>query len=199
LVRIRPYHNPDRRRLRTSLRAPRLDNVCYNEYIEVMASRLAEEIHQAKPFASAEEEAYLSLLRTADALAAALDRLLARAGLTATQYNVLRILRGAGASGLTCGETAERMLTHDPDITRLLDRLERRGLVRRSRERRDRRVVSTRITAAGLDLLRKLDAPIEEFHRRQLGRLGKSRLRALTGLLAAARQAASADSLAASG
>jgi DNA-binding MarR family transcriptional regulator len=160
-----------------------------------MASRLAEEIHQAKPFGSAEEEAYLSLLRTADALAAALDRLLAPAGLTGTQYNVLRILRGAGASGLTCRGAAERMLTHDPDVTRLLDRLERRGLVRRSRERPDRRVVSTRITAAGLELLAGLDAPIEEFHRQQLGRLGKSSLRALTDLLAAARDAASADSL----
>jgi DNA-binding MarR family transcriptional regulator len=95
---------------------------------------------------------------------------------------VLRILRGA-IEGLPCGEIANRMITRDPDITRLLDRLERRGLIARSRETRDRRMVTARITPPGLKLLARLDEPVQEAHRRQLGHLGRERLRALTELL----------------
>ncbi len=114
-------------------------------------------------------------------------RAIKAADLTSNQYNVLRILRGA-PEGLACGEVAERMLTRDPDITRLLDRMEKRGLITRSREEKDRRTVVTRITAEGLKLLGKLDEPVQEAHRKQLGHLGRERLRALAGLLAACRE-----------
>jgi DNA-binding MarR family transcriptional regulator len=106
--------------------------------------------------------------------------------LSSTQYNVLRILRGA-PQGLPCGEIAKRMITRDPDITRLLDRLEKRGLISRSREARDRRTVMARITGAGLKLLARLDEPVQAAHRKQLGHLGRQRLRLLTGLLREAR------------
>ena len=135
-----------------------------------------------------EEMAFLDLLRTTDILSRRLIPVLKAVDLSATQYNVLRILRGAPA-GLACGEIAGRMITRDPDVTRLLDRLERRGLISRSRETRDRRTVITRITPEGLKLLSRLDGPVRAAHRRQLGHLGRNRLRALTGLLAAARRA----------
>jgi DNA-binding MarR family transcriptional regulator len=134
-----------------------------------------------------EQEAYLSLQRTADVLARAAEEAIKPSGLSGTQYNVLRILRGAGPDGLCCREVAERMLTHDPDITRLLDRLEGRGLVVRARASKDRRVITVRITSEGLGILAKLDRPIEEFHRRQLGHLGPRRLERLIVLLNAAR------------
>ena len=106
--------------------------------------------------------------------------------LSATQYNVLRILRGA-PEGLPCGEIANRMITRDPDVTRLLDRLEKRGLISRWRDTKDRRMVMARITVDGLKLLARLDEPVQESHRKQLGHLGKERLRALSDLLAVAR------------
>ncbi len=139
------------------------------------------------PFRSLEQGAFLSLLRTGDALLRRVEEALRPAGLSHTQYNVLRILRGAGPQGLACREVAERMLTRDPDVTRLLDRLERRRLVKRARERRDRRVVSVRITAAGLRILKELDAPIAALHRAQLKHMGGRRLRSLLALLALAR------------
>jgi DNA-binding MarR family transcriptional regulator len=136
---------------------------------------------------SLEQEAYLSIQRTADVLARAAEEAIKPSGLSGTQYNVLRILRGAGPDGLCCREVAERMLTHDPDITRLLDRLEGRGLVVRARASKDRRVITVRITPEGLRILAKLDRPIEQFHRRQLGHLGPRRLERLIALLNAAR------------
>jgi len=145
------------------------------------------EVHQHKPFTSLEQEAFLKILRTADHLDQGLAELLKPFALTATQYNVLRILRGAGGRGLACRELGERMLTHDPDVTRLLDRLERRGLLERHREQQDRRVILTGITSAGLRLLEQLDAPVTELHRRQLGHLGEEQLRALVALLEGAR------------
>jgi DNA-binding MarR family transcriptional regulator len=108
--------------------------------------------------------------------------------LSHSQYNVLRILRGAGAEGLACREIAARMITRDPDITRLLDRLERRGLVARTRDEKDRRVVMVRITPAGLRILMQLDEPIEEVDRRLLEHLGERRLRSLIQLLEATRE-----------
>ena len=108
--------------------------------------------------------------------------------LTPTQYNALRILRGARDEGRSCSEIAERMINRDPDITRLVDRLERRGLVARSREGRDRRVITTRITTAGLKLLESLDGPVEDFNRRLLGPLGEQPLRTLIHLLDAVRE-----------
>src|SRR6201988_2820942 len=129
-----------------------------------------------------EEAAFLDLLRTTDMLSRGLIAVLKTEDLSATQYNVLRILRGA-PEGLPCGEVANRMITRDPDITRLLDRLEKRGLVARSREAEDRRTVVTVITDAGRKLLARLDQPVQDTHRRQLGHLGRKRLRTLTELL----------------
>jgi DNA-binding MarR family transcriptional regulator len=129
-----------------------------------------------------EEAAFLTLLSTADMLSRGLVQILKTEELSSTQYNVLRILRGA-PEGLPCGEIAKRMITRDPDITRLLDRLERRGLILRSREAKDRRTVMTRITDEGLKLLARLDEPIQEAHRKQLGHLGRKRLNLLMELL----------------
>ena len=133
-----------------------------------------------------EEAAYLDLLRTCDLLSRGPAQVLKTEELSTTQYNVLRILRGT-PEGLPCGEIANRMITRDPDVTRLLDRLEKRGLISRWRETMDRRMVTARITPHGLKLLARLDEPVEEAHRRQLGHLGKERLQALAELLAAAR------------
>ncbi len=140
-----------------------------------------------KPSSTLEQEAYLSLLRTADALARGAEEVIKPFGLSGTQYNILRILRGAGAQGLCCHEAAERMLTHVPDITRLLDRLERRGLIVRARASSDRRIITAQITPVGLRILAKLDKPIEECHRRQFGHLGPRRLAQLIELLNSAR------------
>jgi DNA-binding MarR family transcriptional regulator len=134
-----------------------------------------------------EEAAFLDLLRTTDMLSRGPARVLKTAGLSATQYNVLRILRGA-PEGLACGEIASRMITRDPDVTRLLDRLEKRGLISRSRQTKDRRTVMARITPEGLKLLRRLDGPVEAAHRKQLGHLGRRRLQALRELLRVARR-----------
>lgn len=109
--------------------------------------------------------------------------------LSSTQYNVLRILRGA-PQGLPCGEIAGRMITRDPDVTRLLDRMEKRGLISRARDSRDRRVVLARISGEGLKLVNRLDEPVQQMHRKLLGHLGRERLRALGELLAAAREKA---------
>src|SRR5437660_6217923 len=136
-----------------------------------------------------EEAAFLDLLRTTDLLSRGPAQVLRSEDLSATQYNVLRILRGA-PEGLTCGEVANRMLTRDPDITRLLDRLEKRGLTSRCREVKDRRMVLTRITPEGLALLARLDRPVQEAHRAQLGHLGREQLRILSELLSACRSRA---------
>lgn len=136
---------------------------------------------------SPEESAFLELLRTCDRLSRHLALVLKRADLSPNQYNVLRILRGA-PEGLACGEIAGRMITRDPDVTRLLDRLEKRGLIARSRESQDRRMVLTRITPEGLRVLAELDQPIQEVHRQQLGHLGRNRLGTLSELLQLARK-----------
>ncbi|MGB6357492.1 MAG: MarR family transcriptional regulator, partial [Candidatus Acidiferrales bacterium] len=119
-----------------------------------------------RPAACLEEAAFLDLLRTSDVLARGVVHVLKPDGLSPTQYNVLRILRGS-PEGLPCGEIAGRMITRDPDITRLLDRLEKRGLILRTRQNQDRRTVLTRITPAGLRLLARLDAPVQRAHRQQ--------------------------------
>ncbi len=139
---------------------------------------------------SVEEAVFLELSRTADLLSRALASVLKMEDLSATQYNVLRILRGA-PDGLPCGEVGNRMITRDPDITRLLDRLEKRELISRCRETKDRRMVMARITPDGLKLLAQMDAPVQDAHRRQLGHLGQQRLRTLSELLQVARQNAS--------
>jgi DNA-binding MarR family transcriptional regulator len=136
--------------------------------------------------ASLEEAVYLDLVRTIEFLSRPLIELLKSEDLSTQQYNVLRILRGA-PEGLTCGEIADRMVTRDPDVTRLLDRLEKRKLVRRARDTRDRRVVLTRLAPAGLDVLSRLDEPVQHAHRKRLGHLGATRLRALAELLESCR------------
>ena len=133
-----------------------------------------------------EEELFLELLRTADMLSRGFGPVLKAEGISATQYNVLRILRGA-REAIPCGEIASRMITRDPDITRLLDRLEKRGLISRRREATDRRTVLAKITSEGLDLLARLDAPVREVHRKQLSHLGRKRQQTLAGLLRASR------------
>jgi DNA-binding MarR family transcriptional regulator len=133
-----------------------------------------------------EEAAFLDLLRTTDMLSRGLVQILKTEDLSATQYNVLRILRGA-PEGLLCGEIASRMITRDPDITRLLDRLEKRVLISRCRETKDRRTVMARITPEGLKVLARLDEPVQDAHRKQLGHLGRERLRELAELLHDAR------------
>jgi len=137
---------------------------------------------------SLESEAFVLLLRTADALLREVEGVLKNSGLSQTQYNVLRILRGAGPAGLACREIAGRMITRDPDITRLLDRLVARGLVSRSRERRDRRLVTSRITAQASRLLKQLDEPVSSLHQWQFRRLPVRRLRLLVSLLEQARK-----------
>jgi DNA-binding MarR family transcriptional regulator len=135
---------------------------------------------------SPEEAAFLDLLRTTDMLSRGLVQVLKVEDLSSTQYNVLRILRGA-PEGLPCGEIANRMITRDPDVTRLLDRLEKRALISRCRETKDRRTVRARIAPEGLRVLARLDDPIQTAHRQQLGHLGRERLQALTELLQLSR------------
>jgi DNA-binding MarR family transcriptional regulator len=139
-----------------------------------------------KPKPCPEESLYVDLLRTADVLSRGPAQLLRERDLTANQYNVLRILRGA-REGLLCGEIGARMITRDPDLTRLLNRLEKRRLIGRKRPDQDRRRVMVRIAAEGLRLLRSLDEPICELHRRQLGHLGRARLEELGDLLLTCR------------
>lgn len=134
--------------------------------------------------ASLEERLFLALLKTADALGQQAEHLVRNAAdLTATQYNVLRILRGARPEGLACRGIGERMITHDPDTTRLLDRMERRGLIIRERQQDDRRVVKTRITPQGLALLEPLDQPMRDLHKRQFCHMSAARLKALHDLV----------------
>jgi DNA-binding MarR family transcriptional regulator len=156
-----------------------------------VSGKLQHEIKQNRPIDSLEEEAYLNVQRTANVLVQGLAEVLKRHDLTPTQYNVLRILRGAAEKGLTAGEVGDRMITRDPDVTRLLDRLEKRGLAERWRCTDDRRVVWTRITEPGRAAIAPLDAEIAEMHLAQLGHLGRDRLATLIDLLEAAREPAS--------
>lgn len=133
-----------------------------------------------------EEAAFLDLLRTTDLLSRRLAQVLKTEDLSFTQYNVLRIMRGA-PDGLPSGEISSRMITRDPDTTRLLDRLEKRRLISRCREAADRRMVLASITSEGLKVLDRLDKPIQETHRKQLGHLGRERLCQLADLLETAR------------
>ena len=148
-----------------------------------MTPGLQAELKQTVPFSSPEQEAYLALLRTADALQSRSEEKLKEFGLTGTQYNALRILRGAGADGLPCSEIGERMITHDPDVTRLLDRLQKRGLAERVRGKQDRRVIYGRISPAGLKLLREMDAPLEKHGREMLKHVGPRKLKQLIEML----------------
>jgi DNA-binding MarR family transcriptional regulator len=140
-----------------------------------------------------EEAVFVEMWRTADLLSRGAIHVLKAEDLSSTQYNVLRILRGS-PEGLTCGEIGNRMITRDPDVTRLADRLEKRGLVSRCREEEDRRAVKVRITPKGLEALKRMDGPILEIHHKQLSHLGLKRLKELSELLAQARSAVEAAS-----
>ena len=154
-----------------------------------MPTDLRREIKQGKPFQSLEQEAMLNLERTTAVLSHAIAEALKPHGITPTQYNVLRILRGAGEPGLCRNEVRDRLVSQVPDVTRLLDRLEEAGLIERSRDAADRRLVTTRITAKGQQMLQELDAPVVEMHRRQLGHMTREQLRTLIELLGVAREA----------
>ena len=162
-----------------------------------MAGKVKHDVKQA--LRSLEQDVFLSIQKTSDVLMTELAELFKPHGISPTQYNVLRILRGAGAgccagghadpsaAGVPCREIADRMITRDPDMTRLLDRLEHGGLIVRERDKKDRRMISTRITDAGLELLRTLDQPVLDLHRKQLGHLGEQRLNELLELLEGVR------------
>jgi DNA-binding MarR family transcriptional regulator len=125
-------------------------------------SAVGDDIHQTKPFASIEEELLVSLLRTGDVLHERFEQIIRPFNISMTQYNVLRILRGAEPTGRTCGEIGERMIAREPDVTRLLERMDKAGLIKRTRDSQDRRVVVTRITAGGLKLLDEMEPKLRE-------------------------------------
>lgn len=152
-----------------------------------MAGRLLQELKQTKPFESLEVEAYLNIIKTADVLQQSAAVVLKRRSISEAQYNVLRILRGAGDAGLKCSEVGERMVTRDPDITRLLDRLEKQQLIERNRSQTDRRVVTTRITASGLHLLEELDSPLRQQSLAMFAKLTPAQLQTLIESLEAIR------------
>lgn len=152
-----------------------------------MMSRLQTELKQSRPFESLEQEATLAIARTAAVLEHALAEALKPHGITPTQYNALRILRGAGSEGLCRNEVRDRLVAQVPDATRLLDRLEQMGLIVRAREGTDRRFVRNRITPAGLELVERLNDTLLELHARRLGHLGAEKLRTLVDLLEEAR------------
>jgi len=152
-----------------------------------MSPTLQQDLKQKKPFRSLQQEAYLSVVRTSTSLTDAMEDLVKERGISATQYNVLRILRGSGAEGLCRNELRDRMLTRMPDMTRLLDRMEDAGLVVRAREGDDRRMVMTRITEKGRRLLDELDAPVMALHRKQMAGLTDAQLRSLSDLLTLVR------------
>lgn len=154
-----------------------------------MVSKLQEEIKQTQPFASLEEEALLNLSRTASRLQHSMQQMFKPMGLTPTQYNVLRILRGAGENGLRCSEVGERLVSDDPDITRLLDRLQKQKLVRRKRDAKDRRVIYTTITAEGLRLLKEMDPLVTGQAKRLLSHMSQDKLTTLITLLEEVRGA----------
>lgn len=154
-----------------------------------MCPDLRDEIRQTKPFGSLEEEAFLNLGRTWAVLDHAFGEALKEHGITPTQYNVLRILRGAGEQGLCRGEVMERMLARVPDGTRMLDRMEAQDLIARTRSAEDRRFVRSTITRRGLELLEALDEPVAALHERHLGDVDADDLHALIEVLSRIRNA----------
>jgi DNA-binding MarR family transcriptional regulator len=162
--------------------------------ILVLVSKLAAEIHQTKPFSSRQEEAMLNLARTHEFLNQRAAEFFKRFHLTPTQYNMLRILRGAGPEGVTCSQACERMITPDPDVTRLLDRMENQGWIRRERSQQDRRVVISRITTRGLKLTNQIDAPLQELLQELFATVDDRRLQALIETLESLRSSPTQNS-----
>lgn len=162
---------------------------CCNTYHGRMTIRLEDEIRQSRPFTSLAQAAHLGVARTAAVLDHAVSEALRPHGITPTQFNVLRILRGAAAAGMCRREVRERMVTPVPDATRLLDRMEAAGLIQRARDGEDRRFVTTRISAQGRRLVDRLDEPMRELHERHFGHLAVAELEQLIDLLGRVRQA----------
>jgi len=152
-----------------------------------VARSLQDELKQTKPFAFVEEEVFVSIARTAALLDREFSQTLRPYGITLTQYNVLRILRGAGPAGLCRNELGERLVTPVPDVTRLLDRMADLKLVARQRSDEDRRLVRTHLTAKGLDLVNSLDDVLRQSHKSRLSHLGRQQLRDLVATLADVR------------
>lgn len=153
-----------------------------------MTSRLQEEIKQTRSFATIEEEALLNIRRTSDRLQHHGQQFFKQHGITPTQYNVLRILRGAGDKGLRCSEFGERLVSSDPDITRLLGRLQKQNLIRRKRDPKDKRVIYTKITDQGLQLLKETDPLVNESTKQLFKHMSREKLATLISLLEEARQ-----------
>ena len=153
-----------------------------------MAGRIQSEIRQSKAFAHISEEAVLNILRTSDVLTQLLTDVLKSSGLSPTQYNVLRILRGAGGKGVCCREIGERLVTRDPDVTRLIDRLEKRDLLMRTRDKEDRRYITIQLTATGMDLVDRLDEPVEMWSRKLVRHISNEDTKILIGLLERLRE-----------
>lgn len=148
-----------------------------------MPPSVRSQIRQTKPFSTPEAEAFVTLLRVSYELEAQLTDVLREYDVTRPQFNVLRILRGAGERGLASGDIGARMVTHDSDITRLIDRMESRGLVKRERNAEDRRVVTVVLSAQGRSLVDSLDEPVRQLHDRQFVQLTKAELKTLVALL----------------
>jgi DNA-binding MarR family transcriptional regulator len=164
-----------------------VDTTIVMQYIFYMVDGLAQEIKQTRKFTSLEGEAGLNILRTSEILYERLNATLKKLDLTFTQYNALRILRGADAQGVTCSQLAERMIVRDPDVTRMLDRLEKRELVQRSRSKKDRRQLIVTISAAGSERLKAADRPVREAMEASLKKLGTEKLAFLIQALEQAR------------
>jgi DNA-binding MarR family transcriptional regulator len=148
--------------------------VGYNDYYEVVAGKAPRHI---------EEEATLAVVRKADQLMQRITGLLKPYALSPTQYNVLRILRGAGRDGASCKDIGNRLISRDPDVTRLMDRLEKRGILTRGRAKEDRRVVAHRLTEEGLALVNELDRPVRELHRKIMRGIDPAKLETLISIL----------------
>jgi DNA-binding MarR family transcriptional regulator len=164
-----------------------LTTIVITSILHPVNAKTPKEDRQTRTIGGREEDVYLTMLRTVEQLSRGVAETLVHADLTPTQYNALRILRGAGDAGASCTEVSDRMVTKDSDVTRLLDRLEARELISREREAKDRRRVVARITDEGLRLLAELDGPVAETHRRQLGHLGEKQLATLGRLLKVAQ------------
>lgn len=155
-----------------------------------MPTTLRDELRQRKPFRSLREEALVGIARTEAVTRERLERVLAPYGLSMTQYNVLRILRGAGPTGLCRNELGQRLISRMPDVSRLLDRMESAGLVSRVRSTEDRRLVNTTLTDWGRALVDELDTVVATYHEEQVGHMTKDQLRTLIELLDLARSEA---------
>ncbi|MCC7236681.1 MAG: MarR family transcriptional regulator [Bryobacterales bacterium] len=158
-----------------------------------MSGKIQSEIRLSKPLGHPEVEAFLNIQRTAEVQLNQLTQLLRPHGLSPAQYNVLRILRGAGEQGLPCGEIATRMISRDPDITRLIDRMEQRGWVARNRSVQDRRVVTVTVQQQALAMLAALDEPVADLHRVQFAVFDANRIATLISLLEVLRETARGD------